>query len=101
LTALNELADASHVGFRVNWDDFPFPKEAFALKKHFGLSDEQVLAFSSTGTILAAVAPEAKQKVVDVLSLLGLPAYFLGKFTMDNRKILTKTGKESLFPASH
>ncbi|MCW4025366.1 MAG: AIR synthase-related protein [Candidatus Bathyarchaeota archaeon] len=100
LTALNELADASHVGFRVNWNDFPISKEVFALQKHFGLSDEQVLALSSTGTILAAVAPQVKQQVIDVLSLLGLPAYFLGTFTFDKCRLLTKAGKETLFPAS-
>jgi hydrogenase maturation factor len=99
LTALNELSDASHLGFTVDWTNFPILTEIFALQKQFGLSDEQVLALSSTGTIIAAIDPAAKQQVMDVLSLLGLTAHFLGKFTLDNRRILKKAGKEQLFPA--
>ena len=48
---------------QVDWEKIPIPPEALALQKHFEFSDEQVLAMSSTGTILAAVAPEAKEKV--------------------------------------
>ena len=75
VAALNELAEASKVGFRVDWEKIPFPKEVYALKEHFKLTDEQMLAMSSTGTILAAVAPKAQEKVKDCISqewLIGL-----------------------------
>jgi hydrogenase expression/formation protein HypE len=100
VTALNELADASKVGFTLNWESLPIPKEAYTLKEHFEFSEEQIFAMSSTGTILAAVAPEAKEKVETAMDLLGLPASFVGKFTQDSRKILVKENKETVFPDS-
>ena len=63
VAALNELAEASKVGFKVNWEKMPISKEVLALQSYFKLSDEQLLAMSSTGTILAAVDPEAQEKV--------------------------------------
>ena len=98
VTALNELAEASKVGIKVTWENMPIPQEALVLKEHFGLSDDQVLALSSTGTILAAVSPESKQKTIDVLNKNGLCAYFIGEFTKNKDKILIKTEKEKVFP---
>ena len=62
VAALNELAEASKVGFRVDWEKIPVCKEVLALQSHFGLTDEQLLAMSSTGTILAAVDAQAARK---------------------------------------
>ena len=42
--ALNELAEASGVGFTVDWEKIPSSKEALVLQRHFRLSDEQVRA---------------------------------------------------------
>ncbi len=98
VTALNELAEASKVGFKVTWENIPIPQEALALKKRFGLSDEQVLALSSTGTILAAVPQKAKEKTVEILKQNGLVAYYIGEFTENKKRILTKAGKETVFP---
>jgi hydrogenase maturation factor len=99
LTALNELSEASNMGFRVNWENIPIPKEVTALKESFCLSDEQVLSLSSTGTVLAAVSPLLKCRAVEVLESLGLCAYFIGEFT-DKRKnrVLIKSGSEEVFP---
>jgi hydrogenase maturation factor len=98
VAALNELAGASNVGFKVDWGRIPVSKEAYALQKHFKLSDEQLLAMSSTGTILAAVDPAAKEKVEATLAAKGLRACFLGEFTGDKVRLLIKNGKESLYP---
>ncbi|MCL1976580.1 MAG: AIR synthase-related protein [Candidatus Bathyarchaeota archaeon] len=100
VTALNELSEASKVGIKVNWENIPIPKEAMMLKKQFSLSDEQVLALSSTGTILAAVPPSAKHKAVQILKQQGLCAYFIGEFTENKKRTLVKDGKESVFPMS-
>ena len=78
VAALNELAEASKVGFRVDWEKLPLTKEVLALQKHFKLTDDQVLAMSSTGTILAAVAPQAQEKVKEALRQIGLAACFFG-----------------------
>jgi hydrogenase maturation factor len=98
VTALNELSEASKVGLKVTWENIPIPKEANLLKEHFGLNDEQVLALSSTGTILAAVPPESKQKTVQTLKQLGLYAYFIGEFTENKDRTLVKKAKENVFP---
>jgi hydrogenase maturation factor len=100
VTALNELSEASKVGIKVTWENIPIPKEALVLKENFGLSDEQVLALSSTGTILAAVPQEAKQKTIEILKQNGLKGCFIGEFTKNNSRTLIKAGKETVFPTS-
>lgn len=100
VSALNELAGASKVGLRVTWENIPFPVEVWALKEHFSFSDAQVLALSSTGTILGAVAPEAKDAVRAALEKLGLSASFIGEFTQNKEeRILVKAGVDLAFPS--
>ena len=98
VAALNELAEASKVGFKVDWEKLSFSAEVLALKKCFRLSDEQVLAMSSTGTILAAVDPQAQIKVEELLDKAGLAWTFLGKFIEAKNRLIVKDGKEAAFP---
>jgi hydrogenase expression/formation protein HypE len=98
VAALNELAQASNVGFRLEWEKFPFTKELLALQSHFKLSDEQLIAMSSTGTILAAVKPVVQEKVKATLAKNGLSAYFIGEITENKERVLIKKGKETPFP---
>src|ERR1035437_1649964 len=90
MAALNELAQASNVGFKVKWEQLPLNKEILALQSYFKFSDEQLLSMSSTGTILAAVAPEAQEKVKAALNKNGLSACFLGNFTAIKDRVLIK-----------
>jgi hydrogenase maturation factor len=99
LSALNELASASKVGFRVDWARIVVPPEVLALQKHFHLTSAQVLAFSSTGTILAAVDPKAQENVLETLKADGLSGYFIGEFTQDKKRFLVKGGCEEAFPS--
>ncbi len=98
VAALNELAQASNVGFRLEWEKFPFTKELLALQRYFKLSDEQLLAMSSTGTILAAVKPVVQEKVKAALAKNGLSACFLGEITENKERVLIRKGKETQFP---
>jgi hydrogenase maturation factor len=98
VAALNELAEASGVGFRVDWEKIPLPKEVLTLQNYFNLTDEQVLAMSSTGTVLAAVDPQAQEKVNAALRQSGLTASFLGEFTENKGRVMVKLGKEMSFP---
>jgi hydrogenase expression/formation protein HypE len=98
VAALNELAETSGLGFRVDWGRVPISKEVAALQKHFKLSDEQVLSISSTGTILAAIQPEAQKKVEKTLRDLRLSAAFIGELTERKERILVKSGSEVAFP---
>jgi hydrogenase expression/formation protein HypE len=99
VSALNELSVASKVGIRVDWEKITIPPEALMLQKHFGLTDEQVLAMSSTGTILGAVAPESKDKVTSALQKLGLLTSFIGEITQNKERILVKWGVKAAFPS--
>lgn len=96
--ALNEMAEASKLGFKIDLEKIPICKEAQALQKWFRLSDEQTLSMSSTGTILAAISPEAKNRVEKEFCKINVKANFLGIFTKDMRYILMKDGKETAFP---
>jgi hydrogenase maturation factor len=96
--ALNELAEASKTGFRLESDKIPIVDEVHALKKHFRLSDNQVLSMSSTGTILAAVNPEGKTKVETTLRQNGIEASIIGVFTKNKRRILMRDDQETPFP---
>jgi hydrogenase maturation factor len=100
VSALNELAGASKVGLKVTWESIPIPAEVLLLKEHFGLGDEQVLAMSSTGTILGAVKPEAQMAVKEKLGVLGLSAVFIGEFTENLERVLVKGKKETAFPSN-
>ncbi|MCW4055791.1 MAG: AIR synthase-related protein, partial [Candidatus Bathyarchaeota archaeon] len=60
VTALNEMAESAALGFQVDLEEIPFVSEAPTMKEYFGLSQRELLSISSTGTLLAAVAPEVK-----------------------------------------
>ncbi len=96
--ALNEISDASGVGFKVEMEKIPINQEAWILKDHFKLTLPEVLSMSSTGTILAAVDPQAKIKVEEVLRRNGVPASFLGTFTNKRDRIITKGDTDTSFP---
>jgi hydrogenase expression/formation protein HypE len=98
VAALNELAQASKVGFKVEFEKLLITPETRILQGTFGLSDEQVMAMSSTGTILAAVDPKAKENVEETLNRRGLKVSFLGEFTKNKKRILVKEKKETPFP---
>jgi len=100
VSALNELAEASKVGFNVNWQKIPINKEMLALQTYFKLTDMELLATSSTGTILAAVDPKNQEKIKDVLGKNGLSSFFIGEFKENKDRILIKNGKETAFPQS-
>jgi hydrogenase maturation factor len=100
VAALNELAEASKVGFRVDFEKILLPDEALTLQRRFGLTDGQVLSMSSTGTILAAVEPRAEEKAKEVLSKCGLSGCVLGEFTESKKRILIKHGEQTLFPSA-
>ena len=96
--ALNEMAEASKVGFRIEFERIPICKEVKTLRKHFQLSEKQLLSMSSTGTILASVGPKAKEKVETTMCRSKIQANVLGIFTKDTHRILVRDGKEVLFP---
>ena len=100
VAALNELAEASRIGFIVDWNKIPIPQEVGILQRHFVFDDEQLLALSSTGTILGAVDQEAVGEVALTLRSHGLTAHFIGQFTENKERKLTKNCTKGAFPTT-
>jgi hydrogenase maturation factor len=98
VAALNEVAEASNLGFKIDYEKVPLTPEVRALQETFGLSDEQVLAMSSTGTILAAINPDTEKEVVETLKKCGLNANSLGQFTKDMKRVLVRNNQKLSFP---
>jgi hydrogenase expression/formation protein HypE len=99
VAALNEIAEASNVGFVVYYRKLSIPKEVEILKDFYGLSDTQMLSMSSTGTILAAISPESKSKVETFLRQNKVDVRLLGKFTGELSRLLIKNKKKQEFPS--
>lgn len=98
VAALNEMAEASKVGFKVEFEKMPISSEVRILQESFQLSDEQVLSMSSTGTILAAADAQAKDRVEETLRRNGFSASFLGVCTKSKDRTLVKNNREVPFP---
>jgi hydrogenase expression/formation protein HypE len=96
--ALNEIADASEVGFEIDYDKIPIPEEMRTLQQYFRLRDHEVLSTSSTGTILVAVSPEAEDVVEDALSRNSIEANILGCFVRSKGRFLMKNSRRKPFP---
>jgi hydrogenase expression/formation protein HypE len=98
VSALNEVAEASNVGFVVDYDKLSIPDEAHKLADVYGLSNTQVLSLSSTGTVLAAVNPDSTDAVEAVSRQNGIELRVIGKFTKEHKRILIKDQKQQTFP---
>lgn len=100
VAALNELAQASGVGFTIHSRQVRFAPELRIFEHKFGLSEDQMLAISSTGTILAAVSPNSEKGVRKTLSSHGLNAAFLGTFSKSKKRIIIREQTETTFPSA-
>ncbi len=76
--ALHELAHASEVGLEVESGSVPIMDGVEALCSHFGIDPWQA---SSSGTILATVAPDGAEAVLRTLEEAGIPAADVGRVT--------------------
>lgn len=99
IAALHEMGDASKLGFCVEEAKLPYTLETQQLSQHFQLSQIQQLSMSSTGTLIAAIAPHLTAKAIQVLTQAGFQPHIVGQFTDDEatRVIFTEKGKTS-FP---
>ena len=97
-TALPEMADASKLGFIVYEERLPYLPVIEKISSEFNVNP---LAFSSTGTLLAAVPPEKIDETQKILSKRGIKSTVIGKFVEDQRiRKLTRLsdGSEQKFP---
>ncbi len=98
VAALNEIADASQLGFLIDLAKLPITSETKKLADHFHLTLAQTLSMSSTGTLLAAISPKEKDKTVKALSKRGLDAEIVGIFSKSKKRLMNLNGKHVRFP---
>jgi len=93
--ALPELADASKLGLRVEYEKIPFSREAQIVCKAL---NGDVLAASSTGTIIALVPPEKLDDAIAVIKSFKKPFSIIGEMTYGEEKVIIRNGREEEFP---
>jgi hydrogenase expression/formation protein HypE len=98
VAALGEMANASNVGFVLNYKNLYLLPELKKLAEHFDLSRNQILSMSSTGSLLAAIPPGAERRILSMLSASGAHPQIIGAFTKDRRQIVRYDGQETSFP---
>ncbi|MGQ9565870.1 MAG: AIR synthase-related protein [Candidatus Bathyarchaeales archaeon] len=99
VAALNEIADASNLGFKIDFARLPITKELRALVQHFGLSQKQLMSTSSTGTLIAAVSPEKEDQIHAALARQKTPAKTIGFFTKKKTRTIKCNEKTEKFPS--
>ncbi len=98
VAALNEMADASQLGFLIDFAKLPITLETKNLADHFHLTFTQTLSMSSTGTLLAAVSPKEKDTLVKAFSNRGVNAEIVGVFLESRERLMKLDGKQVEFP---
>lgn len=99
VVALNELADASQLGFRIDWERIPMLPELGKLADQYGLSRNELLASSSTGMILAAVPARKTATALRALQSMQVRGAIIGHLTSERRRLLSIDGRERKFPS--
>lgn len=97
VAALNEMADASNVGFLVDFAKLPLATETQKLVERFRLTWKQTLSMSSTGTLLAAVSPDKKDEIIKTLSGREF-VNIVGLFSESEERLIKYGGKRLRFP---
>lgn len=98
VAALGELANASNVGFTLDYGNLHVLPELKMLADHFELSRDQLLSMSSTGTLLAAISPGHEGRILKKLAGNGINARVIGAFTKAKQRIIKHNGRETSFP---
>ncbi len=98
VSALNELADASDLGFQLEKEKILIRSETGILKKYFGLSENEIFSMSSTGSMLVAIDPKEKENIRKNLGELGILSSYIGEFTQSKKRIIFGKHKKTSFP---
>jgi len=95
---LNEIADASNVGFVLDYPSLQILPELKILSKHFDLSRDQILSMSSTGTLLASIPPNHARDVLETLRRKGIDSRTVGIITKSKKHLLRYDNQIMEFP---
>lgn len=91
LGALNEMAEASRCGFKVELDKLPIIQE---VQQVADLFDIDPFISVGAGSMLMAVKNGAENQLIERLAAEGLPALKVGEFTEGNEKVLIDANGE-------
>lgn len=98
IASLGEMANASNLGFVLDYPRLYLMPELRILAKRFGLSTDQLLSMSSTGTLLAAISPRDKERILKMLAGSGAKPQIIGAFTKGKKRAIRYNGREASFP---
>jgi hydrogenase maturation factor len=98
IASLGEVANASNVGFVLDYPHLYLMPELRILAKHFDLSTNQLLSISSTGTLLAAISPRNEERVLKMFAGSGVRPQIIGSFTRCKKRVIRYNGRETSFP---
>ena len=98
MSALNELADASELGFQLKKEKILIRPETRILQKHFELSEDELFSMSSAGSLLVAIDPKDKDYIIKKMGKLGVTSSFVGKFTRNKDRVIFENNKKASFP---
>ena len=98
VAALNEMAETSRLGFEIFYDDIPIQDEMQQLQEHFNLTTVEVLSTSSTGGLIAAIAPSNKDEITALLTKKGLTHRIIGRFSKKMGRYLSIEKRKQRFP---
>ncbi|MCP9236486.1 AIR synthase family protein [Lewinella sp. JB7] len=94
LGALDEMAEASGLGFSVTPDLIPVEPEVQAVAEVFQIDP---LLSVGAGSMIVAVAPEAESKLLNALRSAGIQAASVGHFTDSVDKTVVVAGRRQVF----
>ena len=98
VSAINELADASELGFQLEREKMLIRPETRILQNHFGLSENEIFSMSSAGSMLVAIDPKEKDNVRKKLGKMDILSSFVGEFTKSKERIIFENNKKTVFP---
>lgn len=95
LTALNEIAENSDLGFKVYLENLRLDP---IVKKILDFYHIDPLKVSSTGTLIAITPPENVNSLITELNKNGIMAFEFGEFTEEMERLLIVGNEEQPFP---
>jgi hydrogenase maturation factor len=98
ITALNEMADLSNLGFEIFYENLPIMEGMRKLREHFRLSIVETLSTSSTGCLIASISPDNKEEIIGELNKKGLANEIIGKFSKKKDRFINIKNRKIRFP---
>ncbi len=98
ISALNEMADMSNLGFEIFYENLPMMEEMKNLQEYSRLSMIETLSASSTGCLIASISPDNKDEIIEVLNEKGVTNKIAGKFYRKKGRFINLKNRKVKFP---